>query len=429
MKIFPDFCGWDKVLHMWTGGRSLKSLALAGGFVASLNSAMGQTPLCEGQHPGNPVLVSGAASCVYNEIGGIGSTQIDLSANSIIRWNHLGLEKPGSQLQFFSSGNVPNPTVLNHVTGRSPGALSHSIQGDLSFDQGRLILSNPAAPLTIGGRIQAASVIVSTHDLDPQMQENLLRGEAADFLNSQHGLTLENGRITATQGDVVLAGREITLSNPSLDESNGIQANTGSVRIFGGSNFRLLNNGPQRLESLPGNDEGSGNVLNGGNASIRAGRNVEIRANASITNRTDAVIESNPIDGGLFFRVDDGKGTVTNDGFMRAFVFSDPDVTGEGTNLNPTGDEPQLAATGISRFPVVSRPGQKVSVKNVVVYESAPTAGTASTQRDRAQRGSGNKPARETRLVSNTRTSSGLLARGRSFFGLRGGAKAKKKKE
>lgn len=426
MKIFPVFCGWDRVLHMWTGGRSLKFFAVASGFFASLNSAMSQTPLCEGQHPGNPVLVTGTASCVYNEIGGIGRTQINLSSNSIIRWNHLALDQPGSELNFSWSGNTPNPTVLNHVTDKTPSALSHSIQGSINFDQGRLIVANPNAPLAIGGRIQAASVLLSTHELAPQMQQNLLQGEPADFLNSQHGLTIRNGRIAATEGDVVFAAKEVDISIPTLTETSGVQA-MRSVRIFGGSNFRFLNNGPQQLEPLPGNEGFNGNVLVGGNTTLRAGDHVEIRAHASITNGSDAVIESNPIDGGLFLRVDAPNGEIVNSGFMRGFVFADPDVKGEGNILEPGGDEPQLAATGISRFPVVSRPGKKVSVKNVVVYESAPTAGTASTQRDRAQRGSGNKPVRETRLVSNTRTSSGLLARGRSFFGLRGGSKAKKK--
>ena len=114
-KSFPVPSGWDTVLQMWSGGRSLKFIACAGIFTALQGSVTGQTPLCDQQHPGNPELILGAASCFYNEVNG-GQTLIQLTSGSIIRWDHLGLQDPSSSLVFeWLGGPDTAGVVLNHV--------------------------------------------------------------------------------------------------------------------------------------------------------------------------------------------------------------------------------------------------------------------------------------------------------------------------
>jgi hypothetical protein len=399
---------------------------VVGCLLASLGSGAGQTPLCNGLHPGNPELVSGAASCVYNEVGGAGRTLIDLSDTSIIRWDHLGLGKSESVLTFTWSGNAgAHAAVINRVergnAGRN-GSL-HSVAGRMEFPGGDLVITNPASAVTVSGTVAAGSVLFATHQLDPVMEELLLDGQAVDFRGSVHPLNVIDGEVVATHGDVVLAGRQVfssAMENPG-EEAAEISAPAGSVRIFGGESFRLLPAGEERLRALPGSAAGSVN----NSKSVRAGHNVEVSASHAIDN--SGLMEANGGRGRIMLRVDDGMGHINNDGVMLGFVTSSLPITNSGRIVPDEGDAPSGLSTGISRFPVLHRPGEKPTKRRVVVYENAPTTGSASTQRQRDQEAGGTQ--RKARLASNGGSRSGknaLLARGRSFFGLRGRTSGKK---
>lgn len=409
---------------MWSGGRFRRSIAVAGGLTGLLGNATGQTPLCNGQHPGNPELISGTASCVYNEAGGVGQTLIDLSDASVIRWNNLGLSHPESILSFqWSGGPGTNPTVINRVEG-GPGA--RHVAGTLEFQGGNLVVTNPNSPAIISGTVAARSILFATHRLDPIMEQALLNGQPVDFTGASHPLNVIDGHVTATNGDVVLAGRAVTISgmdDPS-DTASEIISQGASVRIFGGQNFRLLPGGQERLQSLPGSAIGS--VQN--SKTIRAAQSVEIAASNSIDN--SGVINANAARGNLYLRIDDGAGNIINNGILFGNVVSSQEPTGSGEIRQDTDDPVSPLSTGISRLRIPPRPGQDESKgRTVILFENAPVAGSASAQRDNPRSSTSGAARRNTALASNT---AAPLAGSRSFFGLRGGSTAaqpeKKKK-
>ena len=388
----------------------------------------GQTPLCSGQHPGNPELISGAASCVYNEVNGVGQTTITLDDTSIIRWDHFGLRDPASSLTFEWNGGATNAAVVNRLEQVPLGQRQQTIAGTIEFQDGALIVNSPNAALNIRGNVAAHSLIITTHNLDLANEQQLLSGQPADFTGSAHPLTVIDGHIVTTGGDLVLAGAQVlnsAVQNP--DDPAQILAQNGSVRIFGGQNFRLLPSGNERIQRLPG-DEGGGFLLN--SKTIRAAQHLEIVAESEIVN--NGRLEAGPVTGQAYLRVDTG-GTILNhsNAIIEAGVINTSvQIEGMGQIIKPDeGDSPSPLSTGISRFPLVNRPGEVQSSRRVVVYENAPTTGSASSQRQRSNRSVGASPRRNTQVASNTTASRGThLARGQSFFGLRGGARAKKKR-
>ena len=413
---------------MWSGGHSIRLIAIAGGLAGSLGIVSGQTPLCSGQHPGTPELISGAASCFYNEVNGVGQTLIRLDDTSIIRWDHLGLRDPASSLTFEWNGGAATAAVINRLERAPLGQRQQTIAGTIEFLDGALIVNSPNAELSIRGNVAARSLIITTHNLDPAMEQQLLSGQPADFTGSAHPLTVIGGHIVATVGDLVLAGAYVLNSagqNPA-DGPAQILAQNGSLRIFGGQNFRLLPSGNERIQRLPGHE---GGFLNN-SQTIRAGQHLEIVAESEIMN--NGRFEAGPVTGQAYLRVDIG-GTILNhpNAIISAVVInSSVQIVGMGQTIEPDeGDSPSPLSTGISRFPLVNRPGEVQSSRRVVVYENAPTTGSASSQRQRSNRSVGASPRRNTQVASNTTASRGThLARGQSFFGLRGGARAKKKR-
>ncbi len=413
---------------MWSGGRSLRLIAVAGAFAGSLGTATGQTPLCDHQHPGNPTLISGAASCFYNEATG-GQTLIQLDDASIIRWDRLALEDPGSSLTFEWLGRPDSaPTVLNRVEqgGRQEAVLG----GTLSFPNGNLIITHPNTGLNIFGTVEAGAVTIVTHNLDSLAEMQLLDGQSADFTDASVSsrLNVLGGKVIATSGDVVLGGPAVIIGGGDFgpEEGSEILAPAGSIRIFGGQNFRLLPQdvpaGTSRIERLPGS--ANGNVLN--SQTVRAERMVEIVAESDIKN--NGTLQADGLGGVVMMRVD-ANGTLTNEdgALVSADIIVPFPPPGPGTVLHPDrGDAPSPLSTGLSRIPVVASPGQGESSKRVVLRESAPVTGSASAQRQRANRSRGESSNRNSALASNTTRGSGHLARGRSFFGVRGGTKAKK---
>jgi hypothetical protein len=410
---------------MWSGGRSLRLIAVAGAFAGSLGTATGQTPLCNHQHPGNPTLISGAASCFYNEATG-GQTLIQLDDASIIRWDHLALEDPGSSLTFEWLGSPDSaPTVLNRVEqgGRQEAVLG----GTLSFPNGNLIITHPNTGLNIFGTVEAGTVTIVTHNLDSLAEMQLLDEQSADFRDASVSsrLNVLGGKVIATSGDVVLGGPAVIIGGG--DSGSEILAPAGSIRIFGGQNFRLLPQdvpaGTSRIEGLPG--RANGNVIN--SQTVRAERMVEIVAESDIKN--NGILEADGLGGVVMMRVD-ANGTLTNEegALISADIIVPFPLPGPGTVLHPDrGDAPSPLSTGLSRIPVVASPGQGESSKRVVLRESAPVTGSASAQRQRANRSRGEESSnRNSALAGNTTRGSGHLARGRSFFGVRGGTKAKK---
>ena len=319
--------------------------------------------------------------------------------------------------------------VLNQIEqgGRQEAVLA----GSLSFPDGNLIITHPNTGLNILGTVEAGSVTIATQNLDAQASIQVMSGESADFMNAAPSsrLNILGGRVSATSGDVGLGGPAVLVGGSDSEGSEGSQilAPAGSVRIFGGQSFRLLPEnvtaGSARIEVLPGSV--NGNVLN--SQEIRAGQMVEIVSEAEISN--NGLLEADQLGGIVMMRVDQG-GTIINEegALISADIIIPFPSPGSGAVLNPDrGDAPSSLSTGLSRIPVVSSPGQSKSSKRVVLRESAPVTGSASSQRQRANQANKDSGQRNNALAATASRGTGHLARGKSFFGTRGGSKEKKR--
>jgi hypothetical protein len=254
------------------------------------------------------------------------------------------------------------------------------------------------------------------------MEEGLLNGEGADFVGAHRDLVVADGSIVTTGGDLILAGRNVHNRARSLPETQApeLVAGNGSVRLFGGENFRLLPGGRERLEALPGSPQGSVSSSKG----IRASQDVEIAATAAIAN--SARITANNGGGRVYLRVSDPGGKIINEagGFINGFIIPSQQVSNSG-RIEGDGDSPSPLSTGISRFRIPPKPGSSDTPgKTVVRFENAPTAGSASAQRDRSDAGAG--AARRTARSEMASNAGTPLARASSFFGMRGGAGAQR---
>ena len=159
---------------------------------------------------------------------------------------------------------------------------------------------------------------------------------------------------------------------------------------------------------------------------VQANQDIEILAENRIEN--NGRIEGNFLTGIAFLRVDMGGDIINHNIISASAIESSVPTFGTGIELTPDTDSPSPLSTGMSRFPVVRSPGQKQSSRTVVVYESAPSTGTASAQRQRSNRRAPQSSRHNTQVARNTTATRGRhLARGKSFFGVRGGTPAKKK--
>ncbi len=154
---------------------------------------------------------------------------------------------------------------------------------------------------------------------------------------------------------------------------------------------------------------------------------VDIVREAEISN--NGLLEADQLGGIVMMRVDQG-GTIINEegALISADIIIPFPSPGSGAVLNPDrGDAPSSLSTGLSRIPVVSSPGQSKSSKRVVLRESAPVTGSASSQRQRANQANKDSGQRNNALAATASRGTGHLARGKSFFGTRGGSKEKKR--
>jgi len=412
-KSLPLRSGWRRVKTMRAAMRTTVLMVISVRIIDPAPPLAAQTPLC-GAHPGNPELVWGSATCAYHEVNGIGQTLISLDQASVIRWDHLALQAPQSGLVFNWAGpQGGDAMVVNRVTGGDPAAgFVHTVAGTIEFPGGDVVVVNPNSVLQVTGEVTAGAVILSTHDLSASQQSALLSGQAAEFTEAMLPMGVFDAEITATGGDVILGAQQVTVSSQlpgSGDDAAQVAAPSGAVRVFAGRSFRLETSGDERLTSLASG--GSGGITL--SRTLKAGEDVELHAVRGISNA--GIIEADEGRGRVFLRVDDGNGRIDNDGLILGTPEANIAITNSGRIEPDEGDAPSAVSTGISRFPALQRPGQAATGRRVVVYESAPPVGSASAGRDRAN---------ESRRARLART--GILARGRSFFGVRGGSSARK---
>jgi filamentous hemagglutinin family protein len=327
-------------------------------------------------------------------------TTFTLKGNTILGWDQLNLLE-GSELVYnFQSGEK----VLNLLSGSN----RHRIDGTVTSN-GTVGFFSPNASLNINGTITAKGVILSTHNVKPDE----FFSEGGYSLNHANGSNrlFVGGRITATQGNAVIAGSRVSISENAV-----IQAND-SLLIGGGSEVSVSKTGGRKL-NVRSED---GDIIHLG---ISKSPVIEIVSGGLINNtgRIDAG------KGQVFIDVGNGM-EITNEStglIVAGSVFSNTSIVGGSVIVPDEGDSAPTVGDGTLNIPELTRPDGRIVSQAMQVRSNAPVSASSDGGRD----------SRKSNVVSSAESGVALpgqvagnrgagrpLLRRSSFFGIHGGDK------
>lgn len=342
-----------------------------------------------GQAVDVPVLSTPGTATWLSEITATGTRTIfTISGDTVLDWGQLNLGS-GSELVFdFVGGN----SVVNMLNGSS----TQTIAGNVTAN-GSVGFFSPNAPLRVTGTITAENVTLATMNVEPQAFNS---GETF-IMTAGSGSTLTvSGSVTATNGNVVLAGKTVRVAGSGL-----IQA-TDAVRIGGGREITVEKSGfGRRLKET----SGEGFVLHMGET--RAAR-IEIAAGQEINN--GGRLDTGSANRRIFLEVgQNGKILREGNGLMIGHTSIKGDFDNKGVLIEHWVDDPTAALNpSKTKMPALKRPdGSTVSSSRTLVND-APMSASADSGRDRK---------RANPQVASRGNAKPLVQR-TSFFGMRGGS-------
>ena len=347
-----------------------------------------------GQSPGTPVISTPGSATWSNEITSTGTrTTFTITDNTVIDWGQFDLSS-GSELIFDFIGGE---SVVNMLGGDGVNFISGTVTSN-----GNVGFFSPNADLVVDGSVTAKSVTIASLNVD---QSAFLGGESFTMSGSQgafNGLSV-SGEIRSTDGDVVLASRFTEISgNAKLRSKN-------AIRIAGSSDVTVQRAGNgRRLKE----NSGSGFVLHLGDS--RANR-IEIAAGAEVNNGGRLRVGFGRR---IFLEVGDhGKILEEGNGLMVGRVSVNGSFDKNGVELGPNdGDSAGAVSNSTVKIPALLRTDGTSVNKSRMLVNHVPMSASADSSRDRK---SNNR-----QVVKNEKS---LLKRA-SFFGMRGGSAAPKKR-
>jgi hypothetical protein len=328
-------------------------------------------------------------------------TTFTLTGNTILNWDQLNLLE-GSELVYnFQSGEK----VLNLLSGRN----RHRIDGTVTSN-GIVGFFSPNANLNINGTITAKGVILSTHKVNP----GEFFSEGGYSLNHANGSNrlFVGGRITATQGNVVIAGSRVSISEEAV-----IQAND-SLLIGGGSEVRVSETGIRKL-NVRSED---GDIIHLGSSKSPL---IEIVSGGLVNN-------SGRIDAGrgrVFIDVGSGM-EITNEStgmIVAGSVFSNASIVGGAVIVPDEGDSAPTVSDGTLNMPELTRPDGRIVSQAMQVRTNAPVSASGDGGRDalntnaKSPEATGRALASRSGQVAGSRGGARPVLQRSSFFGVRGG--------
>jgi len=350
-----------------------------------------------------PVLVTpGTAVCSYDA----GTTDIELSAPTIIHWNSFKVPR-GGRTEFRFVPGVGNPSVLNRVTGRSQSL----IEGSLGSN-GQVLLINPffTTQITKTGNISAdGGFFAST--LDTEDDTALLSGGGAVSFAPRRRRAPQ----IIVQGTVRSVGGDVVLLAGSLDNTGSIEAG-GSVHIGVGDGIDYSPLGAERIVR----NRSAAPVQNLG--TIRA-RSIEIAA-SEITNRGGLFSQSQ-----VFLKTDGGTVFDEQGEIMGELIVNGEIVTRGAIIVPDESDIPTGRTPTVSRFPALRAPGSATATTAIVRFQNAAIVGLANSAAPRREKtatpatiGKSPRPkipSKPSGIASAA--GAGTWMRKSNFFGVRGG--------
>jgi len=333
--------------------------------------------------PGGPVLLTpGSASWNWMATPTGTRTEYTLTGDTVLDWGQFQLPA-GDELVFSGGAGVVN------LLG---GTREHWIEGSVVAD-GVIGFFADGAGLRVDGSVTGKSVTLAT--LGTTDTAAFLTGGGYAMNATVPGLRVMtvDGVITATGGDVVVAGEFVNVRGDAKIEA------AGAVRMAGGRTVTVAADGQWRTGTV-----GAGGVVQ--HLGESHGQDVEIEARQEIGN-------AGRIEGARVFLEVGRDGKILNEG--SGVIIGNLRIVGEfdndGTVLGgDEGDALVAANSSLLRLPELKRPDGSTASRARDLRRDVAMTASSDSQRDQAAAGqlAKKQPA--------------PLLRRLSFFGMRGAA-------
>jgi filamentous hemagglutinin family protein len=223
---------------------------------------------------------------------------------AVINWNSFSIAN--GELTKFVQPNSSS-AVLNRVVTANPSAIYGTLQAN-----GNVFLINPGGVLVgAGGVVNTASFVASTHDINT---EEFMKGGQLNFNGNSDAAVINQGNITAREGDVFLIAKEVKNEGQLMAKDGTVGMVSGtevSLQAVGQGNYKVRlmaaetdPSSPRTSQSEAGASKDSAEIVNEG---VIQAANAVLEAKGSylpMAIKNTGVIEATGL-------VENGDGSVT----------------------------------------------------------------------------------------------------------------------
>jgi filamentous hemagglutinin family protein len=218
---------------------------------------------------------------------------------AVINWNNFSIAN-GELTKFVQPSS--SSAVLNRVVTANPSAIYGTLQAN-----GNVYLINPGGVLVgAGGVVNTASFVASTQDINT---DEFMKGGQLNFKGNSDASVINEGNITAREGDVFLIAKEVKNEGQLMAKDGTVGMVSGtevSLQAVGQGNYkvRLMAAEKPMTESGGQKTEGSAEIVNEG---VIQAANAVLEAKGSylpMAIKNTGVIEATGL-------VENGDGSVT----------------------------------------------------------------------------------------------------------------------
>ena len=248
-------------------------------------------------NPQGEVVVGGAAA--FNRPDAATLIVNQQTDRAVINWNSFSIAN-GELTRFVQPSS--SSAVLNRVVTANPSAIYGTLQAN-----GNVYLINPGGVLVgAGGVVNTASFVASTHDVNT---EEFMKGGQLNFKGNSDASVVNQGNITAREGDVFLIAKEVKNEGQLMAKDGTVGMVSGtevSLQAVGQGNYkvRLMAAEKPMTENGGQKTEGSAEIVNEG---VIQAANAVLEAKGSylpMAIKNTGVIEATGL-------VENGDGSVT----------------------------------------------------------------------------------------------------------------------
>jgi filamentous hemagglutinin family protein len=205
-------------------------------------------------NPQGEVVVGGAAA--FNRPDAATLIVNQQTDRAVINWNSFSIAN--GELTKFVQPNSSS-AVLNRVVTANPSAIYGTLQAN-----GNVYLINPGGVLVgAGGVVNTASFVASTHDINT---EEFMNGGQLNFNGNSDASVINEGNITAREGDVFLIAKEVKNEGQLMAKDGTVGMVSGtevSLQAVGQGNFKVRLMAAETDPTSPRTSQGEGGASKG----------------------------------------------------------------------------------------------------------------------------------------------------------------------